>query len=232
MEILKGRELEDFTPHMLEEWERKVYTLQDSIKSVDSRIEDMMGRIVEAKKNIDNVEKINKEVSRLREQRRQAIAEGLDHSEISEGISAALADYRMAQEELELARDEEIAFESVEHNLRNERRGYENVLASVLKEIDVIKLCLVAKEYNSRAKALAETVKAYREMTDGINDSEFNNLPRWAKHMMTRGNKTALSCIPILRLHWKRNELYPMNPDVCDREAPAYYYEHPTNAYS
>jgi chromosome segregation ATPase len=199
--FIGDRAVEDFSHELLTELEAEKDTAHDKLKSIDAEIQSTMQKILNANSSVSKLEQVHQHVSETREARKKAIANGEDCTSLDNRLSSLFDRARALENDIELAKDVVEALTGKEESLRSKRMKTEATIEVLMDKIQIVNICLAAKEYNEKAAALAPAAKAFNELLNPVKQTLDRVLPRPA--IGVTWPHTALGCIPALRLGWK-----------------------------
>jgi chromosome segregation ATPase len=200
--FIGDRAVEDFSHELLTELEAEKDTAHDKLKSIDAEIQSTMQKILNANSSVSTLEQVHQHVSETREARKKAIANGEDCTSLDNRLSSLFDRARALENDIELAKDVVEALTGKEESLRSERMNTEATIEVLMDKIQIVNICLAAKEYNEKAAALAPAAKAFNELLNPVRHTLDKVLPRFAHDAGFWGH-TALGNIPALRTNWK-----------------------------
>jgi len=224
--FIGDRAVEDFSHEEIAELEAARDTERERLKDIDAGIELTLQKILNANSSVSKLEQVHQHVAETREARKKAITNGEDCTKLDNRLSSLFDRARALENDIELAKDVVEALTNKEEMLRSERMEIEAAIEVILDKIQIVNICLAAKEYNEKAAALAPAAKAFNELLNPVKHTLDTVLPRPASGSIP-WPRTALGCIPAVRLGWKaKPNTYHFRVDE-EKSGPVHFYRAP-----
>lgn len=199
--------LESFTDETLDEALSKESGLSMSLEAVDREIEKTQSRLLVIRQDFETLARLARAIGTARQERAEALASGMDHSEISERIMNLQNELQEKQINRELLEDEECGLKNVLENLQRRRMGLVSSLDSAQQDTRGIRFCVLCNAYNAKAEGISNLIEelwaAYNDLPEMYRQVERTKLPRpkdvWYNSIFTK--------IPVLRMNWDDKNL-------------------------